>query len=204
MVPNTQSSGYKFPALPDNGSKTKTKKAYLTGFVNAITGSSMSAVEKVAWLKYAAASPGGPPPPPGAGGPPPDAGGMDPVAGPGPGFVPEDGAVGGAGPQVDPAMIQQILASLPGNSPEEKLQAAVEMLAQQGGGGAPGVEDAGSGVEPGAPDQMTDGGDGGGAPGGGGGQVDPALIQHLMSQMGGAGGPPPGGPQPPPGGPPQG
>jgi len=179
-----QSKSFKFPSMPDN--KPRTKRAFALGFVRAVAASPLSANEKVAWMKYAA---GAMPP----GGPPGDDGGgeVDPVAGPGPGFVPEGAP--------EEQQIQQLLEALPGNSAEEKLHAAVVALleAQQGGGGdAGGVEDPGGGVE------------------GPGGQIDPALLQQLLSQGGGqaggppgggqAGGPPPGPPTPPPGKPPVG
>lgn len=176
---------FKFNALPDNGSKNK--KAYVIGFAKAVAGSNMSATEKVAWLKYANnLPPGAPPPGAGPGGPPPGAGpggpgGPEPVAGPGPGFVPEGAP--------DEQAIQQLLEALPGETPEEKLHAAVMALleAQDAGAGDDGgVEDDGTGVED--------------------GELDPALIQQLL---GGQQGPPPGaapgpgaGPRPP--GPPQG
>lgn len=162
-------SKFKFQNLPDN--KPNSKKAFVTGFIRAIAEAPLSATEKLAWVKYA-----GNVPPPGPGGPEEEGGGdVDPVAGPGPGFVPE-----GAG---DEQAIQQLLEALPGNTMEEKLHAAAVALLQaqqEGAGDDGGVEDDGSGVESGD------------------GQLDPAIIQQLMGQQG----PPPGGPQPPQGGPP--
>lgn len=185
-------SKFKFDNLPNN--QPKSKKAFVTGFVRAIAEAPLSAVEKLAWVKYANNVPPGPGgPPPGAGAPPPGGlgapggpeEGAEPVAGPGPGFLPE-----GAG---DEQAIQQLLEALPGNTPEEKLQSAVMALleAQEGGaGGDGGIEDDGTGIESGD------------------GELDPALVQQLMAMQGPPQGqrPPPGGPpqQPPPGGPPKG
>lgn len=167
-----QSKSFKFPNMPDN--KPSTKRAFALGFVRAVAAAPLSANEKVAWMKYAAGAlpPGGPPEDDGGGGE------VEPVAGPGPGFVPEGAP--------EEQQIQQLLEALPGNSPEEKLHSAVVALleAQQAGGegGGPdgGVEDPNGGIE------------------GPGGQIDPQILQQLLSQGGGqAGGPPPGPPGPP-------
>lgn len=172
---------FKFEPLPNNTNKTK--KAFITGFANAVAATNLSAYEKVAWLKYAAEQlpqqmPGDE--------------GLNPVEGPGPGFMPEGAGMGGGGGEE--AQIQQLLESLPGNTPEEKLQAAVMMLMeqqQQQGGPAPG---GGAGIEPDADNMM--GGQEGGQP-----QIDPALLQQLLSQGGGQEG---AGMPPQPGMPPQG
>ena len=123
---NTKS--FKFPDLPNN--KGRTKSAFVTGFANAVAGSKLGPSEKLAWLKYAAEQlPQGPAQEE-----------INPVEGPGPGFMPEgqEGPPGGGGE--DAAALEQLLASLPGNTPEEKLQAAVELIMQlEGqGGGQPG------------------------------------------------------------------
>ena len=174
-------SKFKFKALPGSDQE---KKAFLTGFIKAVAEAPLSATEKVAWIKYANQAP--PPVPPGADGGGDDDGGVEPVAGPGPGFVPEGAP--------EEQQIQQLLAALPGETIEDKLHAAAVALleAQQAGAGDDsGVEDDGTGVEQ------------------GGGQLDPSIIQQLMSQQGppqpAPGGPPPGGGQkPPPGAPPKG
>lgn len=175
---------FKFQNLPDN--KPNSKKAFVTGFIRAIAEAPLSATEKLAWVKYA----GNVPPPPGPGGPDNGGGDIDPVAGPGPGFVPE-----GAGEE---QAVQQLLDALPGNSMEEKLHAAAVALLQaqqEGAGDDSGVGDPGAGVGDGGVED-----DGTGIESGDG-QLDPALIQQLMSQQGP---PPQGGPQPPPGAPPKG
>ncbi len=160
----SKSKEFSFPDLPDN---KKSKKAFVCGFIGAIASSPLSATEKVAWLKYANELPV----PPGGGGPEE----IDPVAGPGPGFLPEGAP--------EEQQIQQLLEALPGNTPEEKLQSAVMALleAQQGGGGEMGGAPGGvEGPETGVEEE--------------GGQLDPALLQQLLSQTQG-GAPGPGGPQ---------
>lgn len=154
---------YKFPSLPDNKGGNSKEAAFARGFMTAIAGSGISAAEKVAWFKFAAEQlppPGGQP-----GGEPP----LQPVEGPGPGLMPEGGPeAGGAGPGDEE--IQEILASLPGNTAEEKLQSAVMLLASQGAGG-----------QPGGPEE---GGPGMGGPGGPeGAGLPPELMQQLMSGM---------------------
>lgn len=170
----SQAKSFKFQKMPDN--KPNTKRAYAFGFIRAVATSPLSAAEKVAWMKYAAEAM-----PPGD-----EEGGVEPVAGPGPGFVPEGAP--------EEQQVQQLLEALPGNTAEEKLHAAVMALleAQQAGGeaggdaGAGGIEDSGGGIE------------------GPGGQIDPQLLQQLLSQGGPAGGPPPMPPQLPPAGQPPG
>lgn len=179
-----QAKSFKFPSLPGTSKgksccdNNKKEAAFTHGFVSAVLSAQLSPYEKVAWLKYAAEMPPG-----GPGGP--GGGDIQPVEGPGPGFVPEQGGEpGGEGGDVSPEEIQQILASLPGNSIEEKLHNAVMALAnmQHEGQEGPGQEGAEQG-----------------GPGGGAGGIDPALLQHLMSGAGGPGGPGnpggPGGPQ---------
>lgn len=153
--------------MPDN--KPNSKKAFVTGFIRAIAEAPLSATEKLAWVKYA----GNVPPPPGPDGPDNGGGDIDPVAGPGPGFVPE-----GAGEE---QAVQQLLDALPGNSMEEKLHAAAVALLQaqqEGAGDDSGVGDPGAGVGDGGVED-----DGTGIESGDG-QLDPALIQQLMSQQG--------------------
>lgn len=151
---------FKFQHMPNNRpTKPNTKRAFALGFVKAISAAPLEAGEKVAWIKYAAEAL-------------PTDEGVEPVAGPGPGFVPEGAP--------EEQQVQQLLEALPGNSPEEKLHAAVLALleAQQAGAGEDGgVEDPAGGVEP------------------PGRQIDPALLQQMLSQGGPAAGAPPMPPQ---------
>lgn len=147
---------FKFDNVPNN--EKKTKEAYLRGFTSAALEAPLSAAQKLACIKYAADQAGGD---------------IQPVQGPGPGFVPE-GAEGGEAEDAgggDEAMLQQLIQSMPGNTPEEKLHAAVMLLAQSQGGPAPG---GGEGIEPDQDDA-----------GQGGGQVDPSIIAHLLGGQGG-------------------
>lgn len=188
---------FRFPSLPDNGSKKK--QAYVMGFAKAVAASQLSPGEKVAWLKYAAqqvpsqdpSAPGGPLPPQQDPGAPMDDGGGDPLA----------AEANGGAPGGDDEVAQQILQSLPGNSVEEKLHAAVMILAQMQGGDQAVLPGAGPGIEPGGMDPAAEAGEAAGGPGSGdpdgAGGIDPAVLQQLLSQMGGAGGPPPGPKGPP-------